>query len=235
MLLEIEDERVIFIGEIHAKPSSHHVQLEVIKHLHESGRDVSIAIEIFPAAQQKYLNAWINDSISRDDFAKIFSSIANLPFSAYEEIFNYARQNKIAMTGIDAVRKSISDISKNGIKNVHADFLKKVKYSQCTEEPQYMEQLGFSGKRNYHETGMPHLCDGQRMRDSVMAFNLSRIVLNSQSTVVVMLGLVHASKIAVPGMLQKHTEVDYVVLMPEGIKSISNRNPALDVADYIWY
>ncbi len=235
ILKRIENERVIFVGEIHTQPSSHRVQLEIIKHLTALGKEVTIAVEIFPASQQASLDEWVSGTITRDDFTKVFKTTVNLPFGAYEGIFEFARQNEIPMVGIDAVRKAIAHVSKNGTDEAPAEFLEKVKYSECNEDPQYMYLLGFSGARHYHQSGMPFLCEAQRLRDAVMAYNVSRVLQKNNSTVVVMVGLVHAAKVAVPNMLQQHVAVDYVVLMPEEIKTITNKNPALDIADFIWY
>ncbi len=235
ILTEIVDERVIFVGEIHTNPSSHRVQYEVIKHLVESGKDVTIAIEIFAASKQKSLDRWVQGKVSRAQFGRAFNREVNLPFGAYEGIFEYARQMRIPIVGIDADRRLIVDVTKQGLKNVPEELRKMVKYTECSEEPQYVKMLGLSGNRDFHQSGMPFLCDGQRMRDSVMAYNISRIIQDNNSTVVVMLGLVHASKIAVHEMLQKNVPAGYVVLMPEKIKYITNKMPASDVADYIWY
>jgi len=235
ILKRIENKRVIFVGEIHAKPTSHRVQLEVIRHLVDSGKNVSIAIEIFPAAKQQYLDKWVSGAYGRDNFVRVFSQSVNMPYGAYEHIFEYARGNKIPMIGIDSARKVIADVSKQGTQAVPAEFLEQVKFTECAEDPDYMGLLGFSGKREYHQTGMPFLCEAQRLRDAVMAYNISRILHENTATIVVMTGMMHSAKIAVPEMLQKHTTVDSVVLMPEMIISFTNGNQTIDFADYIWY
>jgi uncharacterized iron-regulated protein len=235
LLKRIENKRVIFVGEIHSNPSSHRVQLEVIRHLVDSGKDVSIAIEIFPAAQQQYLDNWLSGVSGRDRFVRVFKQSVKMPYEAYEHIFEYARGNKIPIVGIDASREVIADVSKQGIKAVPAALLKRVKFTECVEDPDYMGLLGFSGKREYHQTGMPFLCEAQRLRDAVMAYNISRIIHENASTIVVMTGMMHAAKIAVPEMLQKHTLVDYAVLMPKMIISYTNAHTTTDVADYVWY
>jgi len=49
---KISKERVIFIGEIHGTASIHLLQLEIIKRLRQSGKELVIALEAFPDTRQ---------------------------------------------------------------------------------------------------------------------------------------------------------------------------------------
>ncbi|RJQ13583.1 MAG: hypothetical protein C4560_13920 [Nitrospiraceae bacterium] len=236
MLGQIEDTRVVFTGELHGDRASHYVQLEVIKHLHKKGGKLVIAIEVFPSAMQDVLDRWVSGNIGKDDFAAIFQRNVNLPFSPYEEIFEFARTTDTPIIAIDVERSLVSDVSKNGIKTVPADFLQRIGFSACSENPEYAEVLGFFREREYHQSGMPYLCDAQRLRDAVMAFNIANILKSrGPAAVVVLTGIVHATKVAVPGLLLKHANVSYKVIIPHSIKYVIKRSPGPDVADYIWY
>ena len=68
ILENISPERVIFIGEIHGTASIHLLELEIIKRLRQRGRELIIALEIFPVNRQEILNRWIEGSLGRRDF-----------------------------------------------------------------------------------------------------------------------------------------------------------------------
>ncbi len=235
ILHQIENHRVIFTGEIHSDAASHSVQLEVIKHLHNKRGNLVIAIEIFPASQQEVLDAWIKETLSRNAFEREFHRAVNIAFDVYEDIFDFARNMGVPIIGIDADRSFIANVSKNGIKTVPEDYLKEIKFSDCIKNPEYVEKLGFDRNREYHQSGLPYLCDGQRLRDTVMAYNIAKILEDAEATAVVLVGLMHASKIAVPDMLQEHRPIPYKVIMPYAIRQIINRQPDSNIADYVWY
>ncbi|MBI4849773.1 MAG: ChaN family lipoprotein [Nitrospirae bacterium] len=234
-LKQIEDERVIFVGEIHADQASQEVELQVIRHIHNMRKDLTIAVEIFPASRQDILDRWSGGYLGKKDFEDMFRGAVRLPFEAYEDIFDFARIMGIPVIGIDADKTLIANASKNGIQTVPQDLLQKIKFSDCSSNPEYAGVLGFFRERGYHQSGMPFICDGQRLRDAIMAFNISKILKDGNSTVVVLTGMMHASKIAVPLMLQKHGEVPFKTLMPARIRDMINREPDSQVADYIWY
>ena len=63
VLAEIESSKAVFVGELHATPIHHKVQLEVIKYLHNAGMKVAIAFEMLPEHKQDLLDGWMNGSI----------------------------------------------------------------------------------------------------------------------------------------------------------------------------
>ncbi len=235
VLRQIENERIIFVGEIHDDGGSHRVQSEVIRHLHENGKDVVIAIEVIPESNQGMLDRWVEGNVSGYDFARFFYSTVRVPYRYYKDIFEYAREKKITVVGIDSDRKFISDVSKKGFNIAPDDFLEKIKFSDCSGDREYARLLGFSLVKQYHESGLPFLCDGQRMRDAVMAFNIAGILKKGNPSVVVLTGIAHAMKFAVPSQIKKHVTVSHKILVPDSVRLIIDKRPGLDVADYVWY
>jgi uncharacterized iron-regulated protein len=235
VLNEVEEERAIFVGEIHNTASSHRVQFEIIRHLHERGQNIVVALEMFPWNRQDVLNSWVDGSLQPSDFQRAYKDVWNIPFRHYRRIFEYARKEQIPLIGINAERSAILSVSKKGAHIISQDSLIKLKYTDCTSDPEYSALMGFSGERNYHTTGLPFLCDGQRLRDAVMAYNVAAILENHDHTVVVLMGAAHALKVAVPRMLRNHMDVHYKVLMPEEFLSLLKNTPDQSMADYIWF
>ena len=191
---------------------------------------MAIAFELFPAGKQTILNKWSKGDISRYDFAKNYYYL----WDYYSKILEYSKKERIPIVGINADRGLIEKVSKSGPKVLSENLKKKFKFSYCLKDTDYAKQLRLDRKRGYHSALFPFLCDGQRLRDSVMAYNIASFIKKTDYTLVVFTGVAHALKIAVPGMLQEHIDVSYKVLMPKSVKIIIGKEPDIGVADYGW-
>ncbi len=86
LINEVQTDRVIFVGEFHGDRKSHAVEFEVIKSLHEKGKDIVIGFEMFPHTNQHELDGWVDGSTDKRRFLEIFQNHVNLPFYYYENI-----------------------------------------------------------------------------------------------------------------------------------------------------
>jgi len=231
VLEKISKERVIFIGEIHGTASIHLLQLEIIKRLRQRGKELVIALEAFPFTRQEILNKWIEGSLNRHDFEQAYSATWSIPFEYYEGIFDYAKEQHIPIVAMNAEDAVIRKVLKKGLQAVPEDFLRKIKFTDCSTDNAYKELVNSI----YHASEFPFFCDGQRLRDAVMAFNISNAMRGNDYTVVVLAGVAHASKLAVPRMLESHTGATYTVLLPEEVKYFIKKTPDRNIADYLWY
>lgn len=231
VLGRIAKDRVIFIGEIHGTSSIHLLQLEVIKQLNQSGKEIVIAIEAFPFTRQEILNKWIEGSLNEYDFEQAYKATWSIPYDYYEGIFSYAREQHIPLLAINAEDTMIRQVSKQGLQVVPEDLLQRVKSTDCSTDVQYKEIVN----RTYHASDLPFFCDAQRLRDAIMAFTIAQAIRGNNCTVVVLAGVAHSSKLAVPHMLENHGEITYSVLLPEAVKYFIGRAPDKNIADYIWY
>ena len=227
----ISDKRVIFIGEIHGTSSIHLLQLEIMKRLRQSGKEVIVATEAFPFTRQEILNKWIEGSLGRRNFVRAYSANWSIPFEYYEGIFDYAKEQRIPLLAINAEDAVIREVSKNGPQAIPEDLLSRIKFTDCSTDTVYKEMMNSMS----HVSEFPFFCDGQRLRDTVMAFNIAKAMRGNNYTVVVLAGVAHSSKIAVPRMLENQVGATYTVLLPEEVKYLIRRTPESDIADYIWY
>jgi len=230
VLKEIENDKVIFIGEIHGTPSIHLLQLEIIKYLHQRGKQVAVALEAFPESKQEIFNRWIGGKLDEYTFERIYKETWAIPYEYYKEILEYAREEHIPLVAINADNALIGAVSKYGLREISQDFLREIKFTECATDVQYKEIID----RTYHAAEFPFLCDGQRLRDAVMAFNIAHAVRGDNVTIVALIGATHAMKIAVPRMLQRHMTVSSIVLMPGSVRHMIRRIPDKHIADYIW-
>jgi len=228
---KISKERVIFIGEIHGTANIHLLQLEIIKRLRQSGKELVVALEAFPFTRQEILNKWIEGSLNKHDFEQAYRTSWSIPFDYYEGIFDYAKEQHIPLVAMNAEDAGIREVTKKGLRTVPEDFLRKIKFTDCSTDTVYKDIVNSI----HHVSESPFFCDGQRLRDAVMAFNIANAMRGNNYTVIVLAGVAHSTKIAVPRMLESHTAATYTVLLPEEVKYFIKRTPDRNFADYIWY
>ncbi|HAM49342.1 MAG TPA: hypothetical protein DCP92_01075 [Nitrospiraceae bacterium] len=202
----------------------------MIKYLHFSGKQVIVALEAFPSSRQEILNQWIGGSLSEDDFERAYKETWNIPYEYYQGILEFARAQKIPLIAINADNAMIAGVAKYGLRVVSQDLLKEIKFTDCSADAQYEEIVS----KTYHASQFPFLCNGQRLRDAVMAYNIANAMRTNTYTVVVLAGVAHAMKVAVPRMLQNHGHIGYTVLVPEAVEHIIRRTPDKDIADFTW-
>src|SRR3989304_9854785 len=97
MIGDIKDTDIILTGELHDSRLHHQLQLDAIRDLTDSGRPVAVGLEMFPKERQPALDGWIAGSLSEEDFKKIYQESWTQPWSLYQDIFLFARDNKIPL------------------------------------------------------------------------------------------------------------------------------------------
>jgi uncharacterized iron-regulated protein len=234
MMKRLEGSRVVFVGEIHGDRPSHRVQLEVMRHLNATGKKVVVATEMFPPDKQSVLDAWIKGDVRREDLKKEFESSVNMPYRYYEHIFELARGKKIPIIAINAEAALISEVSQKGTASVPAELLDKYRFAGCSTAPSYAALLVFVNDDGYHQDDHAYLCDAQRLRDTVMAYNIAALLEENEKTVVVFTGLVHAAKPAVPKIVQGYMPVTATVVLPGTSEDLFSDGVDAETADYIW-
>jgi aminopeptidase N len=232
---EISNKKVIFLGEGHDIKEDHLVQFEVIRRLHERGKDMVIALEMFPSEAQPALNQWIGGKISENDFKKNYYSVWHVPYEYYSKIFEYARRFKIPLAGINGDETLINNVAKTGIEKLPKDFRRAFRVASCDRAPQYRRMIDLFESEAGHASKMPFLCDAQLLRDSLMAYNIMAVLERGRFTVVVLVGSIHALRAAVPGILARHYNVTSSVLVSKRFADIVSPDPDAEVADYMWY
>ncbi len=235
ILSTIGKDRVIFIGEGHESMEDHLLQLEIIKYLHGRGENVAIALEMFPAEMQPVLNKWIMGSISDYEFEEAYKRAWNVPYRYYAKIFEYARQARLPLVGINVNRTQIDDVAKHGIDTLPGDFRKTVRVTSCAASPEYERMIRLFEPRIAHVAGLPFLCDAQLLRDTVMAYNIAGIIERGRFTVVALVGSAHALRMAVPRILTQYYDVSSQIFMSGAFTELLYPEPDAGIADYIWY
>ena len=115
---ELKKNRVILVGEHHTNINHHFGQLNVIQSLKEAGVRVAIGLEMFRSDSQQALDQWVAGNINEKQFEAIYYDNWTYPWPVYRMIFEYARQEKIAMIGLNVPREITRQVSKGGFNSL---------------------------------------------------------------------------------------------------------------------
>ena len=118
VLPELKKNRIILVGEHHTHQKHHRAQLRVIQTLKEAGIQVAIGLEMFRNESQPALDQWIAGDIDEKRFEEIYADNWNFPWSSYRRIFEYARDHKIPMIGLNVPRQITRQVSHSGFNSL---------------------------------------------------------------------------------------------------------------------
>jgi uncharacterized iron-regulated protein len=114
---------VVFVGEEHANAEAHAVQLAVLRALADSGRAVTVAVEMLPWTQQAVLDEWVAGRLTEDDFLTRSGWYASWGhhWNYYREIFAFARDRRLPMAAVNAPRDLVRRIRADGFGVIGSD------------------------------------------------------------------------------------------------------------------
>ncbi|MCZ6644880.1 MAG: ChaN family lipoprotein [SAR324 cluster bacterium] len=120
--------RLLFLGEHHTEPRSHAFQLETIKLLLKRGRQVTVALEMFPPSANEALQAWRSGDAQELEFLERSGWYRNwgFPWSHYRELFLLLRRHSVPMRGINAERKTREAARKGDLSSLSSDLQEEI-------------------------------------------------------------------------------------------------------------
>lgn len=234
MVDDLQQARVIFVGEDHQEVGHHRAQLQIIKALEKAGKKVAIGLEMFRTDSQQALDDWVAGNMITRDFLIIYNQNWNM-WGIYADIYFYARDRKIPMVGLNISRDITRLVARKGFAALSEKQLKKLPYVQCRVDKAYMDFIrrALGGHKGQH-IQFKNFCEAQLLWDKVMAKNLSDYLLkNPDKTVVVLAGGTHSWKYGIPAQLAEISDAAYRVLLPEMPDKLVRETISEKDADYL--
>ncbi len=227
--------RLIIVGELHSNEEHHRIQLAVIKALHDAGVKVAIGLEMFRQDSQEDLDRWISEEMSPADFHKRYYDNWNYPWPAYSMIFEYARENKIPMVGMNVSRAITRQVARKGFDSLSEEQRGKLEDVVCIVDETYMAFIRKAfGDHSHGKLDFIHFCEAQLVWDNVMAIHaLDYLKSNPESVMVLLTGVGHALKLGIPAQIEKRSFLQHVVVLPETPGYISPEKMTLEETDYL--
>jgi len=232
---ELKKNRIILVGEHHSQKAHHMAQLMVIQALYQSGAEVAIGLEMFRHNSQNALDRWIAGEMTENEFERIYYDNWNFPYSAYRPIFEYAKEKKIPLVGLNLPRKVTRQVSRRGFQSLSKEEKGKLSEVACRVDEAYMNYIRKAfGDHAHGNLNFTYFCEAQLVWDNAMAINtLDYLSANPDAVVVVLTGTGHAQKAAIPRQIRSRSAAPYAVILPEVPGTLDARTVGKDDADYL--
>ena len=231
----LKKHRIILVGEHHSNKRHHKAQLSVIQALAQAGVKVAIGLEMFRDDSQSALDRWVAGELDENAFERIYYDNWNFPYSAYSMIFEYARQNRIPMIGLNVSRDITRQVSRGGFQSLSKEAKGRLSEVACRVDEAYMKYIRKAfGAHAHGNLNFIYFCEAQLVWDNIMAINiLSYLDRHPDSVVVALTGTGHAQKVAVPRQISSRSQLPYAVILPEVPGKIDSDTISTKEADYI--
>ncbi|MDX1707674.1 MAG: ChaN family lipoprotein [Desulfobacterales bacterium] len=232
---DLKKSRIVLVGEHHSKLEHHRAQLAVIRALKEAGVEVAIGLEMFRHESQPALDRWVSGEIEPASFEKIYYDNWTFPWRAYSMIFDYAREHQIPMIGLNVPREITRKVSRNGFKSLTSEQKGQLAEVSCVVDQQYMNYIRQAfGGHGHGQLNFIYFCEAQMVWDTAFAvYSLNYLEKNPNAVVVLLTGVGHAQKGAVPRQIQLRSKLPYAVILPEVAGSIDKQTISSNEADYL--
>jgi uncharacterized iron-regulated protein len=232
---QLKANRLIIVGELHTNEEHHRMQLAVIKTLHDAGVKVAIGLEMFRQDSQEDLDRWISKDMSPDAFHQRYYDNWNYPWPYYSMIFEYARENKIPMVGLNIGREITQQVARKGFDSLTEEQKGNLRDVFCIVDEEYMAFIRKAfGDHSHGKLNFFHFCEAQLVWDNVMAMNaLDYLESNPDKVMVLLTGAGHALKLGIPAQIKKRSDLPHLVILPETPGYISPEKMTLDDTDFL--
>lgn len=236
---ELRKARVVVIGEQHDNWRHHEAQLSVIRALHEAGQKIAVGFEMFQKDAQGDLDRWVSGRMSEEEFFRVYSD--NWDFNLwplYRGIFDYAREHRIPMLGLNVPRSIVSRVAREGFSSLTEKERKKIGFLSCNVDPRYREILArvLGGGGHLGNSMFNNFCEAQVVWDTSMALNIIDYAEKNGDTLVIALaGNFHAWKRGIAEQISQRSELKSLVILPSEDTSLFNYSVVLEDADYVWW
>jgi uncharacterized iron-regulated protein len=146
LVADLSDARVIYVGERHRDAEHHSIQIEVIKALFKQRPDLIVGMEMVDHSYQDVLDQWSSGELDKPMFLQKLHWYANwrFDFELYAQIFQFIKENKIRVVGLNIPFHIPPKIAIGGIDSLSEEekkHLPKIIDTSNAEHRKYVEDV----------------------------------------------------------------------------------------------
>ena len=196
MLGEVNPPAVVYVGERHDQYNYHLNQLAVIAALNKRGLNVAVGLEMVQGPFQQPLDQYIAGDIDFEEMLMRteFFSRWRIDPRQYQEIFDYARANRLPLVALNASRELTGRVSEVGIDGLNSKERQILPEKLVDPAPEYRAVLArvFEEHQNSSSRDVERFIEVQRTWDEVMGKRSAEFLQTHPDHVLVVLaGLQH--------------------------------------------
>ena len=226
---------MVFVGEQHEVKAHHEGQVAVIKAAREAGLNVAVGLEMIQQKDQEALDRFIAGKIDFVAMRNVFYRNWN-NFEAYRPIFEYCRKQRIPMLGLNVPREITRKVVRSGFESLTNEEIGLLPPITCEVGPAYERFLRrVLGEHHHGSKAFEQFCEAQLVWDAAMAVHaLAYMEDHPDRTVIVLCGMIHAWRPAIPAQVEKQSPgTPHVVIQPLINGSFDRSSTRPEDADYL--
>ena len=117
LLDQLDEARVVYLGETHTRLEDHQIQERILKGLFDRHPSLIVALEMFPREVQPALDRFSQGEETEEEFLRQvnWEEIWGYPFRLYRPMVLFAREKKLPLIGLNAPREVVNKIARPGL------------------------------------------------------------------------------------------------------------------------
>lgn len=240
LLGQLDEARVVYIGETHTRPEDHRIQERILKGLHDRHPSLAVALEMFPREVQPLLDRFSRGEGTEEEFLRQvnWEEIWGYPFRLYRPLVLFAREKRLPLVGLNAPREVVNKIARQGLAGLTPEERGRVAETFDLKNPEHRAYVREEFER--HVTGdirdFETFYEAQSAWEETMAETLVQTLqAGSENTrVVVLIGNGHIWQgRGVPHNARRRLDHVYRTIIPlPADYALRRLEPA--PADYLW-
>ena len=234
LLSDLNDQRVIYIGESHADKQHHAIQLQIIQAIYKTHASMAVGMEMFDQSYQPILDQWSDGQLDRKGFQEKthWSYNWKFDFDLYSDILNFVKENRIRLVGLNIPHHIQQKIARGGIESIFGDDKKHLPEQidlSNTAHRAYLEKV-YNHHRHMGELDkFEYFYMAQCVWEDVMAEAIAQNL--NEDMMVVLAGNGHIQfKYGIPDRAFRRTGASFRTIYLAGVGG----EVELGIADYLW-
>ena len=117
LLEQLDEARVVYVGETHTRLEDHQIQERILKGLHDRRPSLVVALEMFPREAQPLLDRFSKGELPEQEFLRQvnWEEIWGYTFGFYRPMVLFAREKGLPLIGLNAPREVVNKIARQGL------------------------------------------------------------------------------------------------------------------------
>ena len=173
----IKSTRVVLVGERHANPDDHRLQLNILKIMADENPGLVVGVEWLESDAQTYCDRLSQGELTTSEFAAEVEWTRKWGhnFEAYEPIFAEIKARKLKLVALNAPVEIIRKINRKGIKSLSAQERDELPPAMRLDDPEYLRLISdqFKGHGISSPEAEKRFLAAQIARDETMAYRFA--------------------------------------------------------------
>jgi uncharacterized iron-regulated protein len=183
IIKEVENKKIVYVGEYHDHFSHHVVELQVIKGLFQKTPGIAIGMEMFQRPFQSVIDDYISGAIGEREFLKKTEYFSRwvYDYNLYKPILDFARAEKIPVVALNARREIAEKVAKGGVASLSLEEKKEIPQQLDLSDNDYRDRLKrvFGEHENSSEKNFDFFYEAQVLWDETMALSIDEYLRKS--------------------------------------------------------